>query len=106
MAIQTTTLNHFGLKHLPRYTPDFLILKRRSPGKYQDYKSKGEIVKILIIETKGDIYYNDQFKQKEKFVKETFLIHNPNFNYICFIDKGKNDFTIHLNELRNFINDL
>ena len=28
------------------YTPDFLILKRKSPGKYRDDKSKGEIDKI------------------------------------------------------------
>lgn len=66
------------------YTPDFLILKRDSDN---------NIAKVLIIETKGGSYYDDDFKRKEKFVKETFLKYNPNFNFEVFVDTGGNDFS-------------
>ena len=76
------------------YTPDFLILKR-----------KGKIIeKVLIIETKGKIYYDDEFKQKEQFIKNDFKKYNPNFSYIPFVDDdGDNDFTKFINELKNQI---
>ncbi len=79
------------------YTPDFLILKRKSKV----------IEKVLIVETKGKIYYDDEFKQKEQFVKNDFKKHNPNFNYIPFVDDDSdNDFTKFINELKNQIKSL
>lgn len=88
------------------YTPDFLILKRTKSGKYKNETEKGEIEKVLIIETKAETYYNQEFKNKEKFVKDIFLTHNPLFTYKCFIDEGKNDFKKHLKELKELINNL
>lgn len=76
------------------YTPDFLILKR-------DNK---KISKVLIVETKGEPYYDDEFKQKEQFVKSDFKNYNPNFSYVCFVDKnGDNDFANFIAELKNQI---
>ena len=94
-----------------KYTPDFLIIKRK--GKRYEWqqdnepdKQAGKIDKILIIETKGEPYYTEEFRQKEKFVKDVFLKHNPNFKYVCFVDKGRNDFNKHLKELEKIINEL
>lgn len=88
-----------------KYTPDFLILKR-SNGKPGVGKKPAAIEKVLIIETKGKPYYNDQFKAKEKFVHEEFIKHNPNFKYHCYVDEdGKNDFVIHLNNFRQLLRD-
>ncbi len=88
-----------------RYTPDFLILKRKDGKKYNKKKTIA-IEKAIIIETKGRLYYNEEFKAKEKFVKEEFLKHNKHFTYLCFVDEGKNDFTKHLTtfkqRLQNF----
>ena len=78
-----------------RYTPDFLLIKREGNKKYSSSQYI-KIDKVLIVETKGEIYYNDEFRAKEKFIKEEFLNHNPAFNYHCFIDEGKNDFSKHL----------
>jgi len=86
------------------YTPDFLIIKRKSNKKYQNKNKKGEIEKILIVETKGKLYYNEEFRQKESFVKQDFIKYNPNFSYECFVDEtGKNDF---INELKTKIKTL
>jgi len=83
------------------YTPDFLIIKRKSNKKYQNKNKKGEIEKILIVETKGKLYYNEEFRQKESFVKQDFIKYNPNFSYQCFVDKaGKNDFNDFINKLK------
>jgi hypothetical protein len=69
------------------YTPDFLVLRR----------VKGQITKVLVVETKGGSYYDAEFKRKERFVKEVFTKHNPNFFYECFVDQdGKNDFEAHI----------
>ncbi len=87
------------------YTPDFLIIKRTQGKKYKSKDNKGEIEKILIIETKGKTYYED-FKQKEKFINSTFLKHNKNFLFKCFVDEDRNDFTFHLKELKSLINEL
>lgn len=94
-----------------RYTPDFLIIKRK--GKRYEWQEDneqdeqvGEIDKMLIIETKGEPYYTEEFQQKEKFVKDVFLKHNPKFEYVCFIDKGKNDFKQHIKELEKLIKEL
>jgi len=87
-----------------KYTPDFLILKRAGNKKYKNKDEKGEIEKILILETKGKPYYNEEFKAKEKFVREEFITHNPNFTYHCCIDEGgKNDFSKYIGEFRELI---
>jgi superfamily II DNA or RNA helicase len=88
------------------YTPDFLILKRSKLGKYKSKSEKGEIEKVLIIETKADIYYDDEFRGKERFVKDVFVKHNANFKYKCFVDEGKNDFKKHLKEFKELIENL
>jgi len=86
------------------YTPDFLIIKRKDSKKYKNQSDKGDIEKVLIVETKGKTYYNDEFKRKEKFVKEIFLKHNPKFRYFCFIDEeGRNDFSKNLDNIRDLI---
>lgn len=98
-----TCLQSFWIQ-TPRgvYTPDFLVIKRKDDKKYQGKAEKGEIEKVLILETKGGTYYNDEFKDKEKFVKEVFLKHNQNFGYECFIDDGKNYFNI--NDFKKALN--
>lgn len=85
-----------------KYTPDFMILKRRDGAKYRQNK-RVAIDKVLIIETKGAPYYNEKFKAKEKFVRETFLKHNKHFTYHCFKDDGGNDFSQHLQRLRELL---
>lgn len=87
-----------------RYTPDFLILRRKENKKYK----KGQTIpieKAIIIETKGKPYYNDEFRTKEKFVKDEFLKHNNHFNYHCFVDEGGNDFTKHLDTFKQLLKD-
>ncbi len=88
-----------------RYTPDFLILKRKENKKYR----KGQTIpieKAIIIETKGKPYYNDEFRAKEKFVKDEFLKHNNHFSYYCFVDDGENDFTKHLDTFKQLLKDI
>ncbi len=87
------------------YTPDFLIIKRTQNRKYKSKDVQGDIEKILIIETKGETYY-EAFKQKENFINSVFLKHNKNFLFRCFVDEDRNDFTVHLNELKSLINRL
>ncbi len=84
-----------------KYTPDFLILKRKG-GKYRKNR-KAIIDKVFIVETKGKPYYNDEFKAKEKFVNDEFLRHNEHFEYRCFLDDGKNDFTKHLGRFKKLL---
>lgn len=84
-----------------RYTPDFLILKRKN-GKYR----KGQriaIDKVLIIETKGKPYYDDEFKAKEQFIQSEFLQRNRHFRYHCFVDDDKNDFGVHLDKFKQLL---
>ena len=85
-----------------KYTPDFLILKRKDGEKYRKNKTV-VIAKVMIIETKGKLYYNEEFRAKEKFVKEEFLKHNPHFIYHCFVDEDKNDFTKHLHTFKRIL---
>ena len=61
------------------------------------------IAKVLILETKAKSFYDDEFKRKEKFMKEVFIKHNPNFSYECFVDEGGNNFELHKNKLREVI---
>ena len=58
------------------YTPDFLIIKRKG----------GQIHKIIIVETKGQIYANDTiFKDKRIFMETEFAKQNNNaFGYERF----------------------
>lgn len=58
------------------YTPDFLIIKRKD----------GQIYKIIIVETKGQIYANDpSFKDKRTFMETEFSKQNNNaFGYERF----------------------
>jgi len=86
------------------YTPDFLVIKRKGMKKYEKGTANSEIEKVLILETKGGTYYNDEFKEKEKFVKEIFIKHNPNFKYECFIDDGGNVFNT--NRFRKVLTEL
>jgi hypothetical protein len=111
-GIKQQELNSFSIQTPQgRYTPDFLIIKRKGKryelqeNNKQDEQA-GEIDKMLIIETKGEPYYTEEFQQKEKFVKDVFLKHNPKFEYVCFIDKGKNDFKQHIKELEKLIKKL
>jgi len=87
-----------------RYTPDFLILKRKDNQRYRKNQTI-PIDKAIIIETKGKPYYNDEFRAKEKFVKEDFLKHNKHFSYYCFVDDGGNDFTKHLDTFKKLFKD-
>ena len=55
-------------KYIGRYTTDFLIIKR---------DTKNQIQKILILETKGQGYANDEsFKAKKEFVTSEFITQN------------------------------
>lgn len=54
--------NYIGI-----YTPDFLIIKRKD----------GKIHKVIVVETKGEIYANDPvFKEKRTFMETEFLGQN------------------------------
>lgn len=105
---QNNNLRYFWIKtDYGTYTPDFLVIKRRDCRKYKKPDDRGDIEKVLIIETKCKIYYNDEFKNKEKFVKEVFLKHNPKFGYICLVDEeGKNNFNKHLKQVKELIQNL
>lgn len=70
-------------QYIGMYTPDFLILKRKS----------GKIHKAIIVETKGQIYANDPtFKDKRQFMETEFIRQNNSkvgykrFNYLYFED--------------------
>ena len=92
------------------YTPDFLILKRK-PAHPPYRKQKdcapdsgcGPIDRVLILETKGKKFYDADFQAKEKFVKDVFLKHNPHFRYQCFVDEDDNDFSRHLESVKEEI---
>lgn len=60
-----------------KYTTDFLIIKRNSDK---------SIHKILLLETKGAIYANDEaFKRKKKYIETEFLkLNQEKFNYKRF----------------------
>lgn len=77
------------------YTPDFLIVQRKN----------NEIVKALIIETKGAGFANDiSFNEKKEFVKTKFLEINENkFNY--FYIQDDEDQVKALENLNNVITD-
>ena len=89
------------------YTPDFLLLKREGGRRYQTpppgapAPKSAKIEKVLIIETKAETFYDEDFKAKERFVRGEFRKHNPNFDYFPIIDKtGRNDVASDLERLR------
>ncbi|MGM9697157.1 MAG: restriction endonuclease subunit R [Prevotella sp.] len=67
---------HDQWKFIGRYTPDFLIVKRRDD----------KIHKVLIVETKGALYAQDEaFKDRRAFVEGQFLKQNEEkFGYRRF----------------------
>lgn len=92
-----------------KYTPDFLILKRRPADKPRRGKNKDEagvIDRVLILETKGKQFYDPDFQAKEKFVQDVFVKRNPHFRYRCFVDEDDNDFTRHLEDVAQEIQTL
>ena len=84
-----------------RYTPDFLLLKRKGGAAWRKGASAAPVAKVLIIETKGGIYDNEDFHAKEKFVRDVFLPHNPNFRYHCL--RQEEDFQVQLAQLREVV---
>ncbi len=62
-------------KNIGHYTPDFLMIRRNDAN---------EIHKVLIIETKGNVYAND-FKPKKTFMEAEFLrVNNEKYGYARF----------------------
>ena len=82
--------------YIGMYTPDFLILQRKS----------NKIFKALIIETKGSGFANDKnFNDKKEFVKTKFLEINKNkFDYFYIQDDENQNQA--LERLNNTINAL
>ena len=68
---------HGQWKFIGRYTPDFLIIKRQEDNKIQ---------KVLIVETKGALYAQDEaFRDRRAFVEGQFLKQNEEkFGYKRF----------------------
>ena len=68
---------HDQWKFIGRYTPDFLIIKRQEDNK---------IHKVLIVETKGALYAQDEaFRDRRAFVEGQFLKQNEEkFGYRRF----------------------
>lgn len=69
--------------YIGKYTPDFLIIKRK----------EGTIYKAIIVETKGQIYANDPtFKEKRSFMETEFVKQNniafgyERFDYLYLVD--------------------
>lgn len=64
-------------KNAGKYTTDFLIIKRNIDK---------SIHKILLLETKGGIYANDEvFKRKKRYIETEFLrLNQDKFNYKRF----------------------
>ena len=59
--------NYDKWNYIGVYTPDFLIIKRKD----------GKIYKIIVVETKGEIYANDPvFKDKKNFMETEFSNQN------------------------------
>ena len=46
------------------------------------------------------------FQAKEEFVKDVFLKHNPHFRYKCLVDEDDNDFSRHLETVKQEIQSL
>ena len=72
------------------------MIRRHGGNPYRKGQpSSAAIERILIIETKGMLYDDAAFQEKEKFVQNEFIKRNPHFRYIKFTDKdGNNKFDI------------
>ncbi len=88
-------------QYVGMYTPDFLILQRK----------EGKIHKVMIAETKGEIYANDlKFKDKKEFVETEFLRQNntaygyERFEYLYLEDtmSGKDRLVLTQKTICNF----
>lgn len=90
-----------------RYTPDFLLLRREGDRPYEKNKKRqARITHVLIIETKGKAFYDENFKAKEKFIEETFIKHNPHVHYINFVDEeNSGNFDIHMKRFQDTVSD-
>lgn len=86
------------------YTPDFLIIQRKNK----------DIHKVIIVETKGDIYANDpEFKDKRKFMETEFLKQNNKafgynrFEYLYLEDTMSENrrLNVTLDKIRDFFKD-
>ncbi|MEI0491753.1 DEAD/DEAH box helicase family protein [Brachyspira intermedia] len=71
--IKTYKKTNNNWKYIGLYVPDFLIIKREN----------SEIKKILIAETKGEIY-SYSFNDKKEFMKDFIINNNKKFNYNRF----------------------
>lgn len=90
---------HDQWKFIGRYTPDFLIVKRKDD----------KIHKALIVETKGALYAHDEaFKDRRAFVEEQFLKQNEEkfgyrrFDYL-YLEDSLSD-SERINKTNNIIN--
>lgn len=90
---------HDQWKYIGRYTPDFLIVKRKDD----------RIHKALIIETKGALYAQDEaFKDRKAFVEGQFLKQNEEkfgykrFDYL-YLEDSLSD-SERINKTNNIIN--
>ena len=64
-------------RYIGRYTPDFLLMQR----------AEGKIARVLIVETKGEIYAHDpQFQKRRQFMETKFKELNPSFDYLYLED--------------------
>lgn len=85
--------------YMGRYTPDFLIIKRKN----------NEIYKIMIVETKGAGFAKD-FKEKKAFMENNFIPQNNEkfgYNRFDFLylqdDMNENDLIITMSDkIKNF----
>ena len=77
-----------------------------SPEGLRANGAAGPIDRVLILETKGKKFYDADFQAKEKFVKDVFLKHNPHFRYKCLVDEDDNDFSRHLEVVKQEIESL
>ncbi len=88
-------------RYIGIYTPDFLIIKRKD----------GKIYKIIVVETKGEIYAKDStFKDKKTFMETEFSKQNnaaygyERFDYLYLEDTlpEKDRLTLTHNKIREF----
>ena len=99
--IHCFTKNNGHWKNIGLYTPDFLVIRRDGD----------HIQKVLIIETKGQVYA-DGFKPRREFMEKQFLeMNNEKYGYARFDflyledsqDSNKNTVKLN-NKLTQFFN--
>ncbi len=91
-------------KYIGRYTTDFLIIQR---------DDKNKIQKVLILETKGAGFANDEsFKNKRKFIENEFISQNneafgyKKFEFLYLEDSNKIEQNLKIldNKIKGFFN--